>query len=43
MVSSVLDMELDELHQTLLRIRQQYAEDPEYQETRSSFPADWPM
>jgi hypothetical protein len=43
MVSSVLEMELDELQQTLLRIRQNYTDDPEYQEARSNFPADWPM
>ena len=43
MVSSALDMNLDELLRTLERLRMQFSEDPDYQELRSSLPADWPL
>jgi hypothetical protein len=43
MVSSALDMELDELLQTLQRLSRSDAADPEYQELRSALPADWPL
>lgn len=43
MVSNVLNMTAQELAEKLLQFREQYAEDPEYQELRSIFPEEWPM
>jgi len=43
MVSSALDMDLDELLQTLERLRDVCAEDPEYRQLRSALPGDWPL
>ena len=43
MVSSSLDMELDELLATLERLRASSAGDPEYLELRSALPEDWPL
>ena len=43
MVSSALDMELQDLLNTLERFRRDYADDPEYQRLRAELPADWPM
>jgi hypothetical protein len=43
MVSSALNMELDELVETLRRLRQEHGDDPEYQELRRVLPAEWPM
>ncbi|MDX6276607.1 MAG: hypothetical protein QOF51_846 [Chloroflexota bacterium] len=43
MVSNVLDMTAQELVETLARFREQYADDPEYQEARAELPADWPL
>ena len=43
MVSSALDMELDELLETLSRLRREHGDDREYQELRAVLPADWPM
>jgi hypothetical protein len=43
MVSSALDMSDDELLEALRRIRDENAEDPEYQELRSTLPAEWPI
>ena len=43
MVSSAIEVELDDLLQTLQRLRADHAADPEYQEWRRGFPADWPM
>ncbi len=43
MVSNTLGMELEQLLETLARFHQELAEDPEYQQLRAAFPADWPM
>jgi hypothetical protein len=43
MVSNVLNMTPEALAEKLLEFRDRYAEDPEYQELRSIFPAEWPM
>ncbi len=43
MVSSALDMELQDLLDTLERFRRDYADDPEYQPLRADLPIDWPM
>ena len=43
MVSNVLKMGQPDLVAMLLRFRTEYGEDPEYQELRQHFPADWPM
>lgn len=43
MVSSAVDMTLQELLETLERFRREFADDPEYQGLRSRFPADWPI
>jgi hypothetical protein len=43
MVSSSLDIELDELLATLERLRAASSEDPEYQELRSALPVEWPL
>jgi hypothetical protein len=43
MVSSALDMELDELLATLERLGATYTADPEYAELRSALPRDWPL
>ena len=43
MVSSALEMDLEELLDTLERLRREHASDPEYQELRSALPADWPL
>jgi hypothetical protein len=43
MVSSALNMELQELVDTLDRIRRQCDDDPEYQKLRQRLPAEWPM
>ena len=43
MVSSALDMELQELLQTLEELRRTFAHDAEYQELRQEIPPDWPM
>jgi hypothetical protein len=43
MVSSALDMDLEELLATLERLRVEYAQDPDYQELRRALPADWPL
>ena len=43
MVSSTLDMELDELLETLQRLSGSYASDPDFQELRSALPAEWPL
>ena len=43
MVSSALNMELQELLDTLARFRREYGADPEYQELRGELPAEWPM
>jgi hypothetical protein len=43
MVSSAIDMDLDELLATLERLRTEHSDDPEYQQLRSDLPADWPL
>ena len=43
MVSSALDMELQDLLETLERFRRDYSADPEYQALRGVLPPDWPM
>ena len=43
MVSNVLHLTPQQLAETLDRFRREYGVDPEYQELRSPFPADWPM
>ena len=43
MVSSAVDMSLQELLDTLERLRREHGDDPEYQAARDELPADWPM
>ena len=43
MVSSALNMGVEELLDTLERFRQEYRDDPEYQRVRGELPADWPL
>jgi len=43
MVSSALNMELQELLDTLGRVRREFGDRPEYQRLRQPLPADWPM
>jgi hypothetical protein len=43
MVSSTIEMDLEELHATLERLRVEHADDPEFQEFRKVFPEDWPL
>jgi hypothetical protein len=43
MVSSAVDMDLDVLVDALVCMRADHGDDPEYQEWRAQFPADWPM
>lgn len=43
MVSNSLDMGIQELLDTLERLRREHSSDPEYQELRGEFPADWPI
>lgn len=43
MVSSTIDMELQDLLETLQRIRREHGDDPEYRELRQELPFDWPM
>ncbi len=43
MVSSAVDMDLQELLATLDRLRREHASDPEYKKLRAALPADWPM
>jgi hypothetical protein len=43
MVSSSLDMDLEELLATLERLRVAYADDPEYVTLRAALPRDWPL
>ncbi|HJY82161.1 MAG TPA: hypothetical protein VKK81_13900 [Candidatus Binatia bacterium] len=43
MVSSALNMELQELLDTLARVRRESGDSPEYQMLRQRLPADWPM
>ncbi len=43
MVSSTIEMELDELIATLRRVKKEHATDPKYKEWRKNFPKSWPM
>lgn len=43
MVSSTIDMDLDDLVAVLAGLRAEHADDPEYQRWRAQFPDDWPM
>jgi hypothetical protein len=43
MVSSALNMELQELLATLDRLRREFGDSPEYQALRRRLPAEWPM
>ncbi|HLH22686.1 MAG TPA: hypothetical protein VK066_09195 [Chloroflexota bacterium] len=43
MVSSAVNMELQELLDTLERFRRDYRDNPEYQALRAALPADWPL
>jgi len=43
MVSSSLDMQLDELLAALERLRASSAQQPQYEELRSALPEDWPL
>ena len=43
MVSSSLDMELEELYATLERLRVEHGSDPEYVQLRTALPEEWPL
>ena len=43
MVSSAVNMSVEELVAELERFRTEYADDAEYQELRGVLPADWPL
>lgn len=43
MVSSALDLELDELLERLARIRKKWKDDPGYKKLRATLPKSWPM
>jgi hypothetical protein len=43
MVSNYLGVSSQELAGRLLRVREQFADDPEYQALRTAFPDDWPL
>ena len=43
MVSSALDLELDDLRKQLERIRGRWKDDPAYTALRTTLPKQWPM
>ena len=43
MVSSAIDMELDDLKKRLERIHARSKDDPEYQALRATLPTRWPI
>lgn len=43
MVSNALDLDLQELLNTLERLRREFGRNPEYQKLRKDLPDDWPM
>ena len=43
MVSSAIDMDLQDLYATLERLRVEHADDPDYQRLRRVLPDDWPL
>jgi hypothetical protein len=43
MVSSTLEIDLEELYATLERLRVEHADDPDFRELRKALPAEWPL
>jgi hypothetical protein len=43
MVSSAIDMDLEELLATLERLRVEHGQDPDYVKLRQVLPGDWPL
>ena len=43
MVSSSLNMSVEEVLEVLVRLRREATDDPEYQDLRSRLPPDWPI
>ena len=43
MVSSALDLELDDLRKQLKSIHARWKDDPEYKALRATLPKQWPM
>jgi hypothetical protein len=43
MVSSAIDLELDDLRSQLERIRDRSKDDPEYKRLRATLPKQWPI
>ena len=43
MVSSALELDLEELLATLERLRVEHAQDPDYQQLRKVLPTNWPI
>jgi hypothetical protein len=43
MVSSAIDMDLEDLLATLERLRVEHASDPDYIKLRQVLPAQWPL
>lgn len=43
MVSNTLKIDLQELLDTLERLRQKFGQNPEYQKLRRELPDDWPL
>ena len=43
MVSSTIDLDLEELYAALERLRVECADDPDYLALRAALPADWPL
>ncbi len=43
MVSSALNLELQELIDTLDRLQREFGDNAAYQQLRQQLPADWPM
>ena len=43
MVSNTLNLTQQDLVESLLRFKSEYADDPDWQKRRAEFPADWPF
>jgi ElaB/YqjD/DUF883 family membrane-anchored ribosome-binding protein len=43
MVSNAIEMDLQELLDTLERLQREHAQDADYQKLRSALPPDWPL
>ena len=43
MVSSAVSMTVEDLVEALHRFQTEYADDPDWQQRRAEFPADWPF